>query len=143
MIFNNSNEPFKVTDINSNYEINPELIFKVKKSKQLIDNNEQIWETNKYKLNQYEYIYKSSKYYTNISSIIPISRSFFKLIEIIYEHNLLNNQNINTFSIAEGPGGFIECILFYLKEKNIEYNNCYGITLISNDNKIPYWNIKY
>ena len=25
MIFNNSNEPFKVTDINSNYEINPEL----------------------------------------------------------------------------------------------------------------------
>ena len=97
------------------------------------------WEIAKKFNNIFEYIYTSSNSNKNICSTIPISRSYFKLLEILYEFNFFSDNEY--FScIAEGPGGFIQCIhdVYNYKKLNINIINC--ITLISQNKKIPYWN---
>ena len=93
------------------------------------------WEISKKMLNPYEFIYTSSRKTKNVCSIIPTSRSYFKLHEIINDLDLLEN-NIYCSCIAEGPGGFINC----LNNSKYKINLIYGITLISDDSSIPYWN---
>ena len=124
----------------------PKIIYKKKedliKSKCCIDNcNQKGWEETKKKFNAYEYIYtSSSKNNQNICGIIPVSRSYFKLHEMVKDLNLVEP---NTFCacIAEGPGGFIHCLNDYTKKYNIPFSKIFGITLISKENKsIPYWN---
>jgi hypothetical protein len=98
-----------------------------------IDNyNQNLWNKSKKNINKYEYIYTSSNIKKNICSVLAVSRSYFKLYEMLKYFNL----DITICAcIAEGPGGFMNC----LNEKlNNEVN--YGITLISNDRSIPYWN---
>lgn len=97
--------------------------------------NPKKWELSKKMLNPYEFIYTSSKKNKNICSIIPISRSYFKLHEIVKDLNLLKD-NIFCACIAEGPGGFIH----FLNNSDKVINKVYGITLISDDTSIPYWN---
>ena len=97
------------------------------------------WEGAKKKINPYEYIYTSSKTTNNICKVSPISRSYFKLHEMIKNNNLLQNDCFCA-CVAEGPGGFIHCINQLSKYDQINIKKIYGITLISNDRKIPYWN---
>ena len=97
------------------------------------------WEEVKKKYNLYEYIYTSSKQNNNICDILPVSRSFFKLHEMIKNNHLLTN-NIYCACLAEGPGGFIHCLNNYSKRYNIFIKKIYGITLISKEKSIPYWN---
>jgi len=97
------------------------------------------WEDAKKKLNPYEFIYTSSKQSSNICKILPISRSYFKLHEIIRNNDLLINDGYYS-CIAEGPGGFIHCINQLSKYENKNIKNVFGITLISSDKTIPYWN---
>ena len=101
--------------------------------------NPKKWEEIKKKYNLYEYIYTSSKQVNNICNIVPVSRSYFKLHEMIKNNHLLEN-NIFCACLAEGPGGFIHCINNYSQKNNITINGVFGITLISNDKSIPYWN---
>lgn len=105
------------------------------KYKNCIDIYGKKWEKYKKNINVYEYIYTKYSIYSNICSILPISRSYFKLHELCIDYNI---GSINKcICIAEGPGGFIQ----YLNDnKNIA--NIYGITLISGDKKIPAWNYK-
>ena len=73
----------------------------------------------------------------SISKLKPISRAFYKLIEIYKNNDLLNyNRPITTFHLAEGPGGFIEATNFIRKNKNDHY---YGMTLIQDKSSIPNW----
>ena len=92
------------------------------------------WERSKKKVNKYEYIYTSSKKNRNICNIVPVSRSYFKIYEVMKDLIKINNEGI-AGCIAEGPGGFIHCI-------NDNTNmDVYGITLISKtDRNIPFWN---
>ena len=76
------------------------------------------WEKAKKYNNIHELIYTSSNKNKNICNIVPISRSYFKLLEIIYEFNLFKNNSYYS-CIAEGPGGFINCIHDILKKKKI------------------------
>ena len=99
----------------------------------------QLWEKSKKQHNEYEYIYTSSKKEHNICDITPVSRSYFKLYEMIINFHLLKN-NVFCACLAEGPGGFIHCLNDISFKKQILLNRCYGITLYSNDKKIPYWN---
>ena len=115
---------------------------KISKIKSKIDtHSSKLWDNSKKHNNEYEYIYTSSKIEKNISSIIPVSRSYFKLYEIIHDFKLLETDyNItNCCCIAEGPGGFIHCLNDY-SEKNNKNIQTYGITLISKSKKVPYWN---
>lgn len=107
----------------------------VKKKCEIDTLNPKKWELSKKMLNPYEFIYTSSKKNKNICSIVPISRSYFKLHEIVKDLDLLKD-NIFCACIAEGPGGFIH----FLNNCNKKINKVYGITLISDDNSIPYWN---
>ncbi len=111
-------------------------------------NNNSSWDKVKKFSNEYEFIYTSSyaNDYKNISNITPISRSFFKLWEIINNYDdiiPINTKNLKTAHIAEGPGGFIECIYKYLDKYNINsINEIHGITLLSNNKTIPNWKVK-
>ena len=96
------------------------------------------WDIFKKITNPYEYIHSIlPNHKFSICKYKPISRSFFKMIEIINTFNFLDEFNeINSFHLAEGPGGFIEAFNYTRNNKKDRY---YGITLISNDQNIPSW----
>ena len=105
-----------------------------------IDKFEKDWDNFKKYTNPYEYVNTPPPNKNKcISKYKPLSRSFYKMIEIINVFSLINtNENIKTFSLAEGPGGFIEALVYKRKNINDEY---YGISLLedSNDPNIPAW----
>ena len=126
----------KIIDSTENTCIDENLLNNLFKNKCKIDNVDlNKWEKHKKLNNNFEYIYTSSNKSKNISNIIPISRSFFKLHEILIDFDINSIEYCSC--IAEGPGGFINCLLNTNKPKQI-----YGITLLSNDRKIPFWSSK-
>ena len=127
----------KYNDSNNDV-LNNELYEKIKSKKSEIDEVRESWDSAKKISNDYEYIYTSSNYKKNISSIIPVSRSFFKLREIIYDFKI-NIKEYNS-CIAEAPGGFVQSILRHNEENNLSLEKIYGITLVSNNKDIPFWN---
>ena len=125
-------------------------LFKIlSKYKTHID-SEPEWNQIKKISNIYEYIYVYNKYLdSNIGTSLhnPISRSFFKLYEMIQDLQLLE---FNTFNIpiiknkltivglAEAPGGFMECIYTYRKkQKCFNQDEYYTMSLISGDKDVP------
>ena len=106
-----------------------------------ITNQEKIWDMYKKYTNPYEYIHTIIPHKkTSVSKYKPISRSFFKMIEIMYTFpNLIRTTSpIQSFHLAEGPGGFIEALVSYRKSLN---DHIVGMTLLDdkNDNNIPAW----
>ena len=99
------------------------------------------WDNFKKISNPYEYIHTNiPKFKTSISEYIPVSRAFFKFVEI-YNQNQLNEyfcKPIKSFHLAEGPGGFIEAIN-HVRSQNPR-DLYYGITLIEDSQNIPNWN---
>tara|TARA_Y100000590_G_scaffold39811_2_gene42496 strand:+ start:6426 stop:7601 length:1176 start_codon:yes stop_codon:yes gene_type:complete len=105
--------------------------------------NEEIskWDKAKKISNEYELIHLPSRRmkHESISEYSPLSRSYFKLWEMLHEHKLINNENsLNILCLAEGPGGFIEAIVNYRKRNN-KYDNIDAITLKSTTKEIPGW----
>ena len=116
------------------------LLSELQSTKCKIDNcNLKKWEIAKKSHNNFEYIYTSSNINKNLCNIVPISRSYFKLLEILHTFNFFKN-NCYISCIAEGPGGFIQCLHDTYNKKNLNLINVHGITLISNDKRVPYWN---
>lgn len=94
------------------------------------------WNNYKKYTNPYELIY-SPYDNTNISNYNPISRSFFKMWEILDKFKLLKkNENYLISNIAEGPGGFIESILKYRQNDKDKF---ISNTLKPNNKSIPSW----
>jgi len=126
---------FETGIILENIVINKENRDKLEKTKQKIDEHAGKWDINKKISNIYEYVYTSSNSKKNICDKSPISRSYFKLCEIITDFDL-KKDNISICCIAEGPGGFVE----YLLENIKNISNLFANTLLSEDNSIPKWN---
>ena len=136
---------------NKNYILNESLRNYLLSIKQEIDNVYEKWDKYKRITNKYEYIntivnFKQENVKNNdipisinssICSYKPISRSYFKLIEILNIFDFNFKKNIKSFHLAEGPGGFIEALSLYRKNKNDKY---YGITLMDKHNDVPKWN---
>jgi 23S rRNA U2552 (ribose-2'-O)-methylase RlmE/FtsJ len=108
--------------------------------KEKIDDYSQ-WDNVKRYTNPYEYIHTiipGSK--MSVCKYKPISRSYFKMIEIIdsfhlFEH--LGSSPIRTFHLAEGPGGFIEAVANHRRNENDLY---IGMTLLKEDDEnVPGW----
>ena len=107
-------------------------------TKKKIDTVSYLWDTIKIYTNPYEFIHTNvPSYQIPVSKYRPISRAFFKLLEIYNLFNILDyDRPINTFHLAEGPGGFIEATLFL---RNNKKDNYYGMTLIDKDTSVPGW----
>lgn len=89
-------------------------------TKEKIDKCHNEWDTYKKYTNPYEYIntHLPSKS-RPISKYKPLSRSYFKMVEIIDTFHLdFGKHAIKTFHLAEGPGGFIQAIV---NARRIEY----------------------
>lgn len=159
IIWNNKN--YKPIN-NYNYGNNNKVV-KYKQNSKLINAKNQIdkyynkrdWDRVKKITNPFEMIYITNKFNkkNSISHYNPLSRSYFKMVEMIHEFlydyihqdlilntNISNEQllpeGINTLHLAEGPGGFMEAFVNYRKNKNDKY---YGITLKSTNKNIPGW----
>jgi 23S rRNA U2552 (ribose-2'-O)-methylase RlmE/FtsJ len=121
--------------------INKTLSLYLSKIKKKINKHNESWDNVKKYTNPYEYIHTScpnSKH--SISKLKPLSRAFFKFIEIANIFDIFeeyHSKTINTFHLAEGPGGFIEAIQLLRMNSADKY---YGMTLIDNKNDhVPGW----
>ena len=96
------------------------------------------WDNSKKLTNPYELVYIKNKNYNNsITKFKPVSRSFFKLIEINNKFELVKNFNLTISCLAEAPGGFVEALYYKYKKSNL---NIYGISIYPSTTKIPSWN---
>jgi 23S rRNA U2552 (ribose-2'-O)-methylase RlmE/FtsJ len=126
---------------NSNIFISQSLYHYLSESKKKIDNNVNEWDYFKKFTNPYEYIHTPPQNSVrSVADYVAISRSFYKMIEIINYFDLLNDFDKNaltSFHVAEGPGGFIEAMMYLRKGKGDVYH---GMTLQSESKNIPKWN---
>ena len=124
--------------------IQTELYNLLIKYKSYIDNNI-YWNKIKKISNLYEYIYIYNKHLNNnigTAMYNPISRSFFKLQEMICDFDLIQNtpqnKSLVIVGLAEAPGGFIECLYKYRRKQNIHNKDEYFcMSLISSDSDVP------
>lgn len=96
------------------------------------------WEKMKKRTNPYELIHTThSNKNMSVADYIPLSRSYFKLWEMLKKYELIGDINsIITAHLAEGPGGFMEATRYYRRNR-IDY--MYGITLRSTSGEVPGW----
>ena len=127
--------------------------------KERIHEYEQDWDQFKKYTNPYEFIHSNlPNRRKSISKYKPLSRSFFKMMEIIHAFNLIPilqktitdikpivvtpppgiTQSIRTFHLAEGPGGFIEAVA---KLRNCPTDLYVGMTIQcgSVNEDVPGW----
>ena len=127
-------------DTNDAIIINKTLYKYLSLVKEQIDARLEQWDKYKKCTNPYEYIHTiipNTK--QSVSTMKPISRSFFKMIEICQSLELMDDlpPNCKSFHLAEGPGGFIEAMTFMRKNPSDTY---YGMTLIDDSNhNVPGW----
>lgn len=119
------------------FKTNETLLSKLKTKKNKIDHQKN-WDVAKKFANTYEFIFSFNN--DGVADIVPISRSYFKLVEILTDNSILSNTDIiKACCLCEGPGGFIQAINDIYHGKHIHPIDC--ITLISNDKKIPNWKL--
>ena len=101
------------------------------------------WEYYKKIVNPFEIVYTPKKYDSFPESLCflkPLSRSYFKMIEMIDVTNFFKNTNkISTAHVCEGPGGFIEALIDECAKNNCELSESIAMTLYSDKNNIPGW----
>ena len=132
--------PIKRENMNAIF-INKEIWTLLSNIKKEIDTTDiKEWDNVKKITNDYELIYLSSRCREgdSIANIKPLSRSYFKMIEILNECSIPLCDNIKCGHLAEGPGGFIQATVDTLNRHEYKYN-CHGITLRSTEKDIPGW----
>jgi hypothetical protein len=142
---------YKLPDINiSTKDIKSVSILNDFYSKLLTENKNKIdkyydsnlWDKTKKVINPYELVYITNKKtrYRSVSTVEPLSRSFYKMVEMSHlflkEYKNVKSK-IRTLHLAEGPGGFMEGWRYF--RNYFKDDILYGITLISNDKEIPSW----
>jgi 23S rRNA U2552 (ribose-2'-O)-methylase RlmE/FtsJ len=115
--------------------------------KQQIEKYQDTWDNIKKFTNPYEYIHSNiTGNKTNISKLRPLSRSFYKMIEIMKNNNIMSQYHntisqkpdckmgLKTFHLAEGPGGFIEAVA-YLRGLDYQRHICANDGLSNTSNE--------
>ena len=108
------------------------------------------WELAKKLANPYEMVYtQEEKFpYPNISLIKPLSRSYFKMVEILYITKFFEElpkevQMLRSAHIAEGPGGFVQAFIDVSQQFRKKIKKINAITLKSDKHYIPGWKKAY
>ena len=116
--------------------------------RQKIDKYESIgttWEYYKKLINPYELVYTQNKYKDFPSSVCmlnPLSRSYFKIIEILNITKFFDMHGssiLRSAHVCEGPGGFIEGFYDECEKRRLLPKSSTAITLRPNQSNIPGW----
>lgn len=123
--------------------ISNSLSFYLGDIKKRINNRDDEWDIIKRYTNPYEYIHTSVPVKRrSIAKRKPLSRSYFKMIELTQYFKLLERVDklapMKSFHLAEGPGGFIEALVQMRNNVNDRY---IGMSILeeANDSAIPGW----
>jgi cap1 methyltransferase len=107
-------------------------------------NNSHKWDNAKKLSNNFELI--GCNWEKSISAVKPMSRSYYKMLELVLDFDLIDNK-INNFvygAVAEGPGGFVECFIKYRRTFFLGRNDrIQCMTLRSTSSDVPNWNKAY
>ena len=144
IVLSTVNKSLFVVDVKYNETLNE---YK-NKIEQYYSNN--VWDKIKKIINPYELIYITNKKfrYKSIAKVEPLSRSYFKIIEIAHLYLLKYNNNsyldryskiktVRSLHLAEGPGGFVEGWNDFRGDSS--FDKQYAITLCSDKKEIPGW----
>jgi 23S rRNA U2552 (ribose-2'-O)-methylase RlmE/FtsJ len=130
-------------------ELPHDLLNQVKAKIEPLEKNHQ-WELLKKRTNPYELVYTqdSSDCPPSISMLRPLSRSYFKMIEILNISNFFDRipktlPKVRTAHVAEGPGGFIEAFLDRASFHRTNVSKIFAMTLKPTNNHIPGWRRAY
>ncbi len=102
--------------------------------------SEKDWDYFKKKCNPFECVTTNG----GVANYVPISRAYFKMLEIttIFKDifkNINPKEPFTTLHLAEGPGGFMECINNMLQDMNYRNYKMYGMTLLKDEKSVPAW----
>ena len=105
-----------------------------------------IWELAKKMANPYECIYTQddSHFHPSLCIYRPLSRSFYKMIEMLSVSRFFQDlpkttQKIRSAHVAEGPGGFIQAFLEMAEKHKKIVSSATAITLKPRDSHTPGW----
>jgi 23S rRNA U2552 (ribose-2'-O)-methylase RlmE/FtsJ len=107
--------------------------------------NNRTWDKYKKLSNEFELIFTTPNTKSNVSLYNPVSRSFFKMWELLYDFKgdslsvVSKPDAMQCLFLAEGPGGFLEAMMKYRNNKNDHY---YGMTLRPENKSIPEWKLR-
>lgn len=102
------------------------------------------WDRYKKLSNEYECVFMTPQAKNNVSSFTPISRSYFKMWEILIDFKddigFMEDATIpvKCLFLAEGPGGFLEATM---RKRNNKMDLYYGFTLKPEHKSIPDWKL--
>ena len=103
------------------------------------------WELRKKITNPYEAIFSGSEtsIFQSIATISPLSRSYFKMIEMLdiinFWDSISRSEPFKSSHVCEGPGGFLQAIVEEAKLRCLPIEKAYAITLKSTRSFIPGW----
>jgi hypothetical protein len=108
--------------------------------------HERNWDRYKRFTNEYELVFTSSAEFPGVASHKPISRSFFKLWELLHDHGAEMFAGaptaVRAMFLAEGPGGFMESFAKFRSERGFgDGDELHGITLLSKSRGVPCWKL--
>jgi 23S rRNA U2552 (ribose-2'-O)-methylase RlmE/FtsJ len=104
------------------------------------------WELVKKMVNPYEIVYthEDKQFHPSLALIKPLSRSYFKLVEMLdvlqfFETLPKQQAKIRTAHIAEGPGGFIQAVVDCTERHKKILQQATAMTLKPTDQRVPGW----
>ena len=107
-----------------------------------------LWNAHKRYTNEYELIHTGSRTLPGLSRHMPISRSFFKLWEMLVDYGdgdmaLGGEGPVTAAFLAEGPGGFVESFAMWRQaaagRAAAALDSLHCITLVSPRRSVPGW----
>jgi 23S rRNA U2552 (ribose-2'-O)-methylase RlmE/FtsJ len=108
------------------------------------------WEYLKRSSNPYELVFSQTqdqRIPNSICILKPLSRSFFKMLEILTVMDFFKRQvkkkTIKSAHVCEGPGGFIEALLHLSTRAGFTVENAWAMTLKPTKTNIPGWKRAY
>jgi 23S rRNA U2552 (ribose-2'-O)-methylase RlmE/FtsJ len=119
------------------------VLFRLKQQIEVLDLSGQ-WEFLKRSSNPFELVFSQSqdmRIPQSVSSLRPLSRSFFKMTEVMLVLDFFkrHKKTIQSAHVCEGPGGFIESLLYQSNKNSVRVNNAWAMTLKPSKSNIPGW----